>query len=158
MMQRAMSVRGVQPCTALMLPKKGLGFFFLPENCHHAFCLFLVSFAMLKGKKEQIFFFSLLSAGVAWCFILHKLILTSFLLLQTSRRSLLGHKREAAGSALMPHEWKPVIFVSLKHFCLTASTYHQATPSETCASAFLYSKCHVLTEIIANLSREWSSS
>lgn len=33
---------------------------FLPESCHHAFYLFLVSFVMLKGKEEKIFFCFLL--------------------------------------------------------------------------------------------------
>lgn len=35
---------------------------FLPESWHHAFYLFLVSFAMLKGKKESIFFCVLLES------------------------------------------------------------------------------------------------
>lgn len=43
---------------------------FLPESWHHAFYLFLDSFAMLKGKKRVNFF--LCSAGVSWCFILPK--------------------------------------------------------------------------------------
>lgn len=133
-MQCAMSVRGVQPWT--VLPKRGLDFFFffLPESCHHAFWLFLVSFAMLKGKKEQIFFFCFLlelrgaSSSTNWF-----LPLSCYFKLPEGACLVTKERLQAVLSCHMNGSLLSLYL--LKHFCPTASTYHQATPSETCASA-----------------------
>lgn len=140
--------------------KKRFGFFFfffLPESCHHAFWLFLVSFAMLKGKKEQIFFFS----AFCWsCVVLHPPQIGSYLFPVTSNFQKEPVWSQKRGCRQCSHAtWMEACYLCIfwnifapQLLPITKQPLQRPVPLP-----FLYSKCHVLTGIKANLSREWSS-